>query len=178
MDTRSSQKTMDTMEFLGLLKIRVIRGINLAVRDTLSSDPYVVITMGHQKVKTPVVKDNCNPVWNVEMTLAIRDPNLPILISLYDKDTFTVDDHMGDAEIDIQPYLEAMKLGSKGLPDGGKVGRIEPNWDNCLASESCIVWEDGILTQEMILRLRHVECGEVEIQIEVIDAPSPKAIPY
>lgn len=33
---------------LGLLRIRVQRGINLAVRDTRSSDPYVVITMGNQ----------------------------------------------------------------------------------------------------------------------------------
>ena len=32
----------------GLLKIRVKRGINLAVRDLGSSDPYVVITMGNQ----------------------------------------------------------------------------------------------------------------------------------
>ncbi|KAI7994773.1 Protein C2-DOMAIN ABA-RELATED 7 [Camellia lanceoleosa] len=37
------------MDYLiGLLKIRVRRGINLVVRDTLSSDPYVVITMGEQ----------------------------------------------------------------------------------------------------------------------------------
>jgi hypothetical protein len=34
--------------FLGLLRIRVKRGLNLAVRDLGSSDPYVVITMGNQ----------------------------------------------------------------------------------------------------------------------------------
>lgn len=33
---------------LGLLRIRVKRGINLAVRDVRSSDPYVVIRMGNQ----------------------------------------------------------------------------------------------------------------------------------
>lgn len=31
------------MDGLGLLRIRVERGINLAVRDTRSSDPYVLI---------------------------------------------------------------------------------------------------------------------------------------
>lgn len=36
------------MDALGLLKIRVRRGINLAVRDTVSSDPYVVISSGTQ----------------------------------------------------------------------------------------------------------------------------------
>ncbi|PNX62217.1 putative ADP-ribosylation factor GTPase-activating protein, partial [Trifolium pratense] len=33
---------------LGLLKIHVQRGVNLAVRDVVSSDPYVVIKMGKQ----------------------------------------------------------------------------------------------------------------------------------
>jgi len=29
-------------------------------------------------LKTRVVKKNCNPVWNEEMTVAIKDPNVPI----------------------------------------------------------------------------------------------------
>lgn len=33
---------------LGLLKIRVKRGIDLVVSDAFSSDPYVVITQGKQ----------------------------------------------------------------------------------------------------------------------------------
>lgn len=36
------------MNVLGVLKIRVRRGINLAIRDSFCSDPYVVITMGGQ----------------------------------------------------------------------------------------------------------------------------------
>lgn len=35
-------------ELAGLLRIRVKKGINLARRDSLSSDPFVVITMGTQ----------------------------------------------------------------------------------------------------------------------------------
>lgn len=33
---------------VGLLKIRVVRGINLAYRDTRGSDPYVVLRLGKQ----------------------------------------------------------------------------------------------------------------------------------
>lgn len=36
------------VEFLGMLKVRIVRGINLAVRDLLSSDPYVTATLGTQ----------------------------------------------------------------------------------------------------------------------------------
>jgi hypothetical protein len=33
---------------LGLVKVRVVRGVNLAIRDLCSSDPYVVVRMGKQ----------------------------------------------------------------------------------------------------------------------------------
>lgn len=36
------------VEFQGLLKVRVIKGAYLAVRDLKTSDPYVVISVGHQ----------------------------------------------------------------------------------------------------------------------------------
>lgn len=36
------------MEFQGLLKIFVIQGTNLAIRDMRTSDPYVVATIGDQ----------------------------------------------------------------------------------------------------------------------------------
>lgn len=36
------------VEFIGVLKITVVKGSNLAVRDMLTSDPYVVLTLGHQ----------------------------------------------------------------------------------------------------------------------------------
>lgn len=37
---------MDSL--LGLLRIRVIRGVNLAFRDARGSDPYIVIRLGRQ----------------------------------------------------------------------------------------------------------------------------------
>lgn len=162
--------------FLGLLRIRVKRGVNLAVRDLGSSDPYVVITMGNQKLKTRVVKKNCNPVWNEELTLSITDLNVPINLTVFDKDTFTVDDKMGEARIDIQPYIASLKMGLQNLPKGCVVSRVQPSQNNCLADESCIVWDDGKLLQDMNLRLRNVESGEVTIQIEWIDVPGCRGL--
>lgn len=163
------------METLGLLKIRVRRGINLAIRDAMTSDPYVVIKYGSQRLKTAVVKSNCNPVWNEELTLSINDTNSPITLTVYDKDTFSGDDKMGDANIDIKPYLECLQWGLESLPDGTKVDRVQPNRENCLCDESPVVWNKGKMTQDMRLRLRNVECGEVEIQIEWLDLPGRKA---
>ena len=39
-------------EFIGTLKVKVLKGTNLAVRDMLSSDPYVVLKLGKQVFKS------------------------------------------------------------------------------------------------------------------------------
>ncbi|KAG2701479.1 hypothetical protein I3760_06G046700 [Carya illinoinensis] len=157
---------------LGLLRIRVQRGINLAVRDSLtSSDPYVVVTFGEQKLKSRVVNNDLNPEWNDALTLSVKDLDDPITLRVYDKDILTSDDKMGDAEIDIKPYVECVRSGLENQPDGSVVKKIQPSKTNCLAEESICVWEGGKVVQEMRLRLRNVECGEVVIQLEWIDLP-------
>ncbi|RWW52053.1 hypothetical protein BHE74_00041567 [Ensete ventricosum] len=124
---------------LGLLRVRVVRGVNLAYRDAGGSDPYVVMRMGGQQV--------------------------------YDKDTFSRDDKMGDAEIDIQPFVEAVKMNFSGLPNGTIIKTLTPNRQNCLADESAIVWKDDMIMQDVVLRLRNVESGELELQLNWINIP-------
>lgn len=161
---------------MGLLRIHVIRGVNLAVRDVCSSDPYVVVKMGKQKLKTRVIKQNINPEWNDDLTLSIVDPKLPVLIRVYDKDTFSLDDKMGDAEFDISQFIEVVKMRLDNLPSGTIIRKIQPSRENCLAEESCIVWANGKLVQNLFLRLKHVETGEVELQLEWIDIPGSRGL--
>ncbi|XP_047332643.1 protein C2-DOMAIN ABA-RELATED 8-like [Impatiens glandulifera] len=173
------------MTTLGLLRIKVLRGINLVVQDIIASDPYVIVTMGNQKVKTRFIHNNCNPQWDEELTLAINDTNLlPIILAVWDKDTLTGDDKMGDAEIDIKPYIKMMM---KLLDDddqelfreeGRVVGIVEANKKmNCLVEESCIFWKNGKMIQEMHLELRNVKSGQVQIQIEWINNPLHSKLP-
>ncbi|KAI3517894.1 hypothetical protein L1887_17115 [Cichorium endivia] len=150
----------------GLLKVRVKRGLDLAVRDITDSDPYVVIKMGDQKVKTRVVKKDINPVWDEELTLAVLDANLPIKLTVYDRDVFSMDDPMGDAEFDIKPFVEAMNMPRlERHPDGTVLKRMQPSRNNCLAEESCIIWKDEKVLQHLTFRLQNVETGEVEIEL-------------
>lgn len=95
---------------------------------------------------------------------------------MYDHDTFSKDDKMGDAEFDLSPFIEALKMNLEGLPSGTIVTRIQPCRTNCLAEESCITVNDGKVVQDVVLRLRHVECGEVEIQLQWIDLPGAKGL--
>ncbi|KAL4392423.1 hypothetical protein HN51_013899 [Arachis hypogaea] len=158
-------------DLMGLLRIHIKRGVNLAVRDVNTSDPYCVVRMGKQKLKTRIIKKDVNPEWDEELTLSVQDPSVPFTLTVYDHDTFTKDDPMGDAECDIHPFIEALKMNTEGLPTGTIITRIQPSRQNCLAEESRITLVDGKIVQDMVLRLRHVECGEVEIQLQWINIP-------
>ncbi|KAL7114619.1 hypothetical protein ABFS83_04G127600 [Erythranthe nasuta] len=169
-----TQSLMDSL--LGLLRIRVKRGINLAVRDVRSSDPYVVVRMGKQRMKTRVIRKDINPEWNEDLTLSVSDPKHPVSLTVYDHDTFSMDDKMGDAEFDIRPFIEGLKMHPDGLPNGTIITRIYPSRSNCLSEESSVVWRDGRVMQDMCLRLKNVECGEIELQLQWIDLPGCKGL--
>nr|XP_043632921.1 protein C2-DOMAIN ABA-RELATED 4-like [Erigeron canadensis] len=159
---------------LGLLRVHIQRGVNLAIRDLRSSDPYVIMRMGKQKLKTKVVKKNINPVWDEDLTLSIFDP-LPVKLEVYDRDLFSLDDKMGDAEFDFTPFLEAVRMRLKDdVPNNTIITTVKPTRTNCLAEESHITWTDGRVVQNMVLRLRNVECGEIEIKLSWIDVPGRK----
>ncbi|ONM27961.1 alanine amino transferase8 [Zea mays] len=67
---------------VGLLKVRVVRGINLAYRDARGSDPYVVLRLGKKKLKTSVKKRSVNPIWQEELTLTVTDPSQPLKLTI------------------------------------------------------------------------------------------------
>uniref|UniRef100_G3MPQ9 C2 domain-containing protein n=1 Tax=Amblyomma maculatum TaxID=34609 RepID=G3MPQ9_AMBMU len=158
-------------QLLGLLRVRVIRGTNLAFRDTRGSDPYVVLRMGDQRLKTSAKKNTANPEWNEDLTLSVSEPVLPLKIEIYDKDTFTRDDEMGEAELDIQPFLDAVRLAWDGIPDGALLKSVEPSMDNCVATESYILYKSRKVVQDVILRLKNAESGEIELQLLWITVP-------
>lgn len=83
---------------------------------------------------------------------------------------------MGDADIDIKPYLQCVKMGLSDLPDGHVIKMVQPDRTNCLAEESSCIWRNGKVVQEMSLRLRNVKSGEVLVEIEWIDVPNSNGL--
>ncbi|KAL9170215.1 hypothetical protein ABFS82_04G129900 [Erythranthe guttata] len=130
---------------LGVLTILVKRGINLSVRDGRIRDPYVVIKMGEKRLKTRAVIRNVNPDWDKDFTIVVSDPCQPISLTVYDQYKFNLDDKMGDADFDIRPLVEVAKMNPNGLPNDNRV------------------------MQDMRLRLKNIDCGEVELQLEWSD---------
>ncbi|XP_024966561.1 protein C2-DOMAIN ABA-RELATED 4-like [Cynara cardunculus var. scolymus] len=157
---------------IGILRITVKRGIGLAIRDMKTSDPYAVIKMGKQKWKTRVIENDVYPEWNEEFSIPIHDPDVLIKLTVYDHDNFTLDDKMGDVELDIKQFIHVSQTQlRKNLPSGTILKKIPPGRANCLSEESHITWENGKVIQRMFLRLQNVECGEVELEFNGFDEP-------
>ncbi|KQK16113.1 protein C2-DOMAIN ABA-RELATED 5 [Brachypodium distachyon] len=158
---------------LGLIKVRVVRGVKLAICDPLthSSDPYVVLRLGQQKVKSSIKYKTINPEWNEDLTLSITNWTIPVKIEVFDHDTFTKDDSMGDAEFSILDFVEVAKKDLTNVSDGTVMKTIHPENENCFAAESQIVWKEGKVSQDIVLRLRNTETGELILHLEWVSIP-------
>ncbi|XP_020523915.1 ADP-ribosylation factor GTPase-activating protein AGD12 isoform X3 [Amborella trichopoda] len=166
-DSRTSQKMVGMVEFIGLMKVKVIKGTDLAIRDMLSSDPYVILTIGQQRVKTKVIKSNLNPVWDEELMLSVPESYGALKLQVFDHDTFSADDIMGEAEIDIQPLVTAaMAHEDVGFVEDMQIGKWLASSDNALLKDSIIRIVDGSVKQEVSLKLQNVESGEIELELE------------
>ncbi|TYJ31897.1 hypothetical protein E1A91_A06G232000v1 [Gossypium mustelinum] len=159
---KSSKEPETVVEYIGLLKVKVIKGINLAIRDMMTSDPYVVLTLGKQTIQTAVIKSNLNPVWNVELMLSVPQNFGPVKLLVYDYDTFSADDIMGEAEIDIQPLItSAMAYGDPEMFSNMQIGKWLKSQDNALIEDSIVNIIDGKVKQQVSIKLQNVECGEI-----------------
>ncbi|WOG82769.1 hypothetical protein DCAR_0101937 [Daucus carota subsp. sativus] len=157
------------VEFIGLIKVNVVRGTNLAVRDMVTSDPYVILSLGNQIVRTRVIKNNLNPVWNEKLMLSIPESVPPLKLLVYDKDTFTNDDFMGEAEIDIQPLVTAAKATELvKMEDSMQLGKWVSSADNTLVTDGIISLIDGKVKQDIVLKLQNVERGVLQVELECV----------
>lgn len=86
--------------------------------------------------------------------------------TVYDHDMLSKDDPMGDAKFDIKSFMEALNMPRlERHPNGTVLKRIPPSRTNYLAEESIVVWKDKEVIQQLSLRLRNVESGEIEIEL-------------
>ncbi|KAL4291761.1 hypothetical protein GQ457_14G011530 [Hibiscus cannabinus] len=147
------------VEFIGLLKVTVLRGANLAVRDMMTSDPYVVLTLGQQTIQTGVVPSSLNPIWNEDVMLSVPRNYGPLkLVS---------SSYIWNKDIDIQPLISAgMAYPNPETYGNMQIGKWSKTEDNALITDSIINIVDGKVKQYVQLKLQNVECGEMYLDVE------------
>lgn len=88
---------------------------------------------------------------------------------VYDKDTFSTDDFMGEAEIDIHPLLTAARACERStISEPMQLGKWVASKENTLAKDGIITLEDGKIRQEISLKLQNVERGVLEMELECV----------
>ncbi|KAK9056014.1 hypothetical protein SSX86_027101 [Deinandra increscens subsp. villosa] len=164
---KKSTSTAGMVEFVGMIKVNVVSGTNLVIRDVRSSDPYVLLSLGNQSVKTRVIRSSLNPVWNEKLMLSIPDDVPPLIVNVFDKDKFSTDDFMGEGEIDIRPLVSAARAFENGNANtNGPSKHLEKMAE--VVSDGVITAAEGKTKQVVALKLQNVESGELQIEIECV----------
>ncbi|KAM3338515.1 protein C2-DOMAIN ABA-RELATED 11 [Capsicum galapagoense] len=156
---------------IGQIKVTVVKGRGLVIRDFKTSDPYVILKLGNQTAKTKVINSCLNPVWNEEFCFSISEPTEVLELEVFDKDRFKADDKMGNARLSLQPLVAAARLRKiLGVAsEGTTLRKVIPDKDNCLSVASSISWVKGEVEQDVWLRLCDVESGDIELKIKLTD---------
>ncbi|XP_021862189.2 synaptotagmin-5 [Spinacia oleracea] len=128
-ERKTSEKKHEVI-LRGVLSVTVVSAENLPVMDlTGKSDPYVVVSMkkAGTKVKTRVLNETLNPVWNQTFDFVVEDALHELLIfEVYDHDTIGKN-YMGRYIMTLTRVLLEGDLYDVFDLDGTKSGRLALN---------------------------------------------------
>jgi stromal membrane-associated protein len=90
-EANSSAKGIGEIEFVGVFMIKLVSCKNLVNADVVGvSDPYVVMKLGTQTIKSRRILNNLNPVFNEMMMLAWNGLDF-LSMTVFDEDAFSED---------------------------------------------------------------------------------------
>lgn len=132
MDAANCQTVFLSQSFLreiydGQLFIKLKKGFNFPAMDPWgTSDPYVVVQLDSQVVKSKVKWGTREPTWNEEFTLNIKQPPAQILqLAAWDANLVTPHKRMGNTAIDLENLCDGnsheVLLDLEGMGGGGKI---------------------------------------------------------
>ncbi|VFR01580.1 unnamed protein product [Cuscuta campestris] len=111
----------------GQLFIKLNRGFDLPAMDPWgTSDPYVVIQLDSQVVRSKVKWGTREPIWNEEFTLNIKQPPVKDLqLAAWDANLVTPHKRMGNAAVNLESLCDGnmheVLVELQGMGSGGKL---------------------------------------------------------
>nr|DAD20117.1 TPA_asm: hypothetical protein HUJ06_021580 [Nelumbo nucifera] len=111
----------------GQLFIKLKNGVSLPIMDPWgTSDPYVVMQLDGQIVKSKIKWATKDPTWNEDFTLNIKKPPTKILqVAAWDANLVTPHKRMGNAGISLESLcdgnLHEVLVELEGMGGGGKI---------------------------------------------------------
>ncbi|KVH97351.1 hypothetical protein Ccrd_000546 [Cynara cardunculus var. scolymus] len=138
---KTSNSTAGMVEFIGLIKVNVVRGTNLAVRDMMTSDPYVILSLGNQ-----IVYDR--DTFKADDFMGDGEIDIQPLLSA------------AKASEKSDPNESSIEL--------AKWVASKDNKDNTVAKDGVITLAKGVVKQEIALKLQNVEKGVLQMELECV----------
>ncbi|KAJ6803018.1 elicitor-responsive protein 1 isoform X2 [Iris pallida] len=98
----------------GILEVQLVDAKGLADTDAFgSSDPYVIIQYRNQERKSSVARGGAgqgtSPIWNETFKFLVQYPGVEgqhkLTLRIMDEDTFTADDFIGEATINVADVI-------------------------------------------------------------------------
>ena len=84
----SLRNTFENMEDIGRMSITIVRAENLTAADLGGkSDPFAVVQLGNERLRTHTVYKTLHPEWNKTFDLDIRDLSHVLYITVFDEDS-------------------------------------------------------------------------------------------
>lgn len=110
---------------IGSVTIRVLNAQNLDNKGLLSkSDPYILLELGEQEVKTKHKDDTLNPVWEEEFKMSVEADEQAVSLSLWDKNTVKKDNFMGYSYLLFDDCLQGQETRKTVEVLGGCTGQV------------------------------------------------------
>ncbi|XP_022240737.1 extended synaptotagmin-2-like isoform X3 [Limulus polyphemus] len=97
----------------GVLQVEVLEAKQLMASDLGfgSTDPYVIVIVGSQEFRTPVITNDINPVWNHQCEAIVNQvEGLTLDVEVMDEDKTSRDDFLGRTSIKISSVTMAGRI--------------------------------------------------------------------
>lgn len=86
------------VEYVGFIIIKLISANHLVIGDVFSSDPHVVMKCGSQSVKSKVIYNTLNPIFNETLMLCVSGKD-SINFQIWDYDQYKAHDLLGTVHL-------------------------------------------------------------------------------
>ncbi|MCI4379278.1 hypothetical protein PGIGA_G00226080 [Pangasianodon gigas] len=109
----SLQKTLDNLQDVGYLQVKVLRAADLSSTDLNGkSDPFCVLELGNSKLQTQTIYKTLNPEWRTAFTLPIKDIHDVLILTVFGEDGDKAPDFLGKVAIPLLTVSNGQQITS------------------------------------------------------------------
>lgn len=141
----------------GQLFVKLKNGFDFPAMDPWgTSDPYVVMHLDNQVVKSKVKWGTKTPNWNEELTLNVRKPSaMNLQIAAWDANLVTPHKRMGNASISLEGLcngdLHVVLVELEGMGGGGRI-ELEVKYKSYSETDEKKKWWGSTFVSEFLLK--------------------------